>query len=156
MRGGERRRRGGQYTGKSRDGVLSWRYLWQDSEREDLFTGQTRPISNLRDYEWSVGFRHDITALELAYGFDLEKAGAKTSRDIDLYDRYSSITQLSAFLEVRLWQDVTLRLEANNVLEDDFTRHRVRGFFPSEQIFRLERLDEREVMKFAVSVQGNF
>lgn len=76
----------------------------------------------------SLGFRHDLPSLGINYGFDLQTDfhGGEKNIDVDTLEVGLPGRQLNLFISKVAFQDVTFRLEANNVLKSEFCRDRLR------------------------------
>lgn len=75
-----------------------------------------------------VGFRHDLTYLNLNYGFNYNHpfTGGNRNIEISTIDWFREAPQLSMFVSRVLFDDVTFRLESNNTLGEENCRNRVR------------------------------
>ena len=76
----------------------------------------------------SLGFRHDLPGLGINYGFNLQTDfhGGEKNVDVDTLEVGLPGTQLNLFVSKVAFEDVTFRLEANNVLKSEFCRDRLR------------------------------
>lgn len=76
----------------------------------------------------SIGFRHDLPSIGVNYGFDLQNDfhGGEKNIDVDTLETGLPGRQLNLFISKVAFQDVTFRLEANNVLKSEFCRDRLR------------------------------
>jgi len=76
----------------------------------------------------SIGFRHDLPSLGVNYGFDLQNDfhGGEKNIDVDTLETSRPGRQLNLFISKVAFQDITFRLEANNVLKSEFCRDRLR------------------------------
>lgn len=99
-----------------RDAVLSLRALRQWSEVTDPFTGRTRNLGSDRGYNFDIGFRHDITRIGTAYGFNYKNNGRRSiNSDLLVTEYFKLEPTLEVFAERRIFGSVTLRLEAQNL-----------------------------------------
>jgi outer membrane receptor for ferrienterochelin and colicins len=89
-----------------------------------------------------VGFRHDLTDLNLNYGFNYNHPfnGGNRNIEISTIDWFREAPQLSMFVSRVMFDDVTFRLESSNTLGEENCRNRVRyiGSSASGNIRELE------------------
>jgi outer membrane receptor protein involved in Fe transport len=141
-----------------RDATLSGRYLRQWSSVSDPFIGGERRLNDDRGYSWSLGFRHDVRPWAMSYGFDFEGRGEQFISDLTVQEFYSIDPRWTAFAEGRLFGTTTLRLEVINLF--GATEHRRRTQFVTNvmdgTIRRLEALEERRDIRFALRLRGRF
>jgi outer membrane receptor for ferrienterochelin and colicin len=76
----------------------------------------------------SIGFRHDIPALGLNYGFDFnrELPGGEINVDVDNLERTVPHDRLNLYVSKVAFDNITFRLESTNALNDAFCRERLR------------------------------
>lgn len=102
----------------------------RDSEFVDPFLGIKRRQRGNGRWETNVGFRHDVTAYALTYGFNYRNASnGSTGRlaiDVDDIEEFIEAPRLSAYVEKRAFGNFTFRFESNNITEADFCRKRTR------------------------------
>ncbi|MDP3516339.1 MAG: TonB-dependent receptor plug domain-containing protein [Pseudohongiella sp.] len=75
-----------------------------------------------------LGFRHDVTDLNLNYGLNYNHPfnGGNRNIEISTIEWYNEAPQLSLFVSKVMFDDVTFRLESNNTLGEENCRNRVR------------------------------
>jgi outer membrane receptor for ferrienterochelin and colicins len=102
----------------------------RDSEFVDPFLGIKRRQRGNGRWEANVGFRHDVTAYALTYGFNYSNASnGSTGRlaiDVDDIEEFIEAPRLNAYVEKRAFGNFTFRLESNNITEAEWCRKRTR------------------------------
>ncbi|TFH70808.1 hypothetical protein E3V39_14750 [Gammaproteobacteria bacterium LSUCC0112] len=75
-----------------------------------------------------LGFRQDVTHLNLNYGMNYNHPlnGGNRNIEISTIDWYNEAPQLSLFVSKVMFDDVTFRLESHNTLGEENCRNRVR------------------------------
>ena len=140
------------------DALISSSLYLFDSEVTDAILG-TRERINGRG-RFNLGFRHDITDLNLNYGFDYGHPfnGGQRQIEISSIDSYRSAPSLTMFVSTVLFDDVTFRLESNNTLSEESCRDRVRynGLTSGGQIRELENSCWGSGRKVALKVRTTF
>jgi outer membrane receptor for ferrienterochelin and colicins len=141
------------------DAILTVSGDLEKSRVTDPFTLVPRRLGEDRQYEFSIGFRHDIRSVDLSYGFDYEHPGTfRIQSDLFSRDRVRNGSDLSAFAEKRLSGSLTLRAEAQNLLGS--RQRREREFFTIDQIDgairRRGSFEETRDMRYAIQLKGAF
>lgn len=97
-----------------------------DSSVFDPIVGEDRRFNGRGNA--AIGFRHDLPGLGVNYGFNLQTDfnGGEKNIDVDTLEVGKPGTQLNLFISKVAFEDVTFRLEANNVLKSEFCRDRLR------------------------------
>ncbi|MDZ7642839.1 MAG: outer membrane beta-barrel protein [Woeseiaceae bacterium] len=130
--------------------VLDASYTVQDSETVDPFVGTPRKMSNVRDQEYRINFRHDIAAWRFNYNIEVNWDGdsrrndityrqisAKESPNTHLNMQYRLTDRIVLWFDTRLVFDGhsqrTRRLYVDDVADDNLLRTEVR-----DQYFRRE------------------
>ncbi len=90
-------------------------YSWLDSEVED-FMG-TRRFNDQSDYIFNVGFTHDLTAWDAAFGATYREQGDALSRVLVEEVKTSYGGDLEVFVEKKLADNVVVRLTGSNLLD---------------------------------------
>lgn len=102
----------------------------RDSEVTDPFLHIKRRMENNDRWSARIGYRHDVTALAMSYGFNYSNNSNEGSsrRQIDIIDIEQQRNQpfLIAFIEKRAFGDITFRFDAMNLLDSEFCRTRTR------------------------------
>ncbi|ALO46732.1 TonB-dependent receptor plug domain-containing protein [Pseudohongiella spirulinae] len=140
------------------DALISSSLYLFDSEVTDALLG-TRERINGRG-RFNLGFRHDLTDLNLNYGFDygLPFNGGNRNIDITTIDWYHDAPSLTMFVSTVMFDDVTFRLESNNVMSEEACRNRIRydGTTASGTIRELEDTCWGSGRKVALKVRTTF
>jgi outer membrane receptor for ferrienterochelin and colicin len=97
-----------------------------DSSVYDPILGEDRRFNRRGNVE--LGFRHDIPALGLNYGFNFstEISGGEKNVDVDTLEENLPGPQLQLFVSKVAFDNVTFRLESMNTLRSEFCRDRFR------------------------------
>lgn len=108
------------------DAVLTTSVNLFDSYVFDPILGEDRRFNGRGNT--SLGFRHDIPALGLNYGFNynMELSGGTKDVDISSIERHQPGPMLSLFISKVAFENVTFRLESMNTLSSEFCRERLR------------------------------
>ncbi|WP_169335554.1 TonB-dependent receptor plug domain-containing protein [Dasania marina] len=138
------------------EAILSAEYTAKRSKTTDPFTGKRRDINDKANYDWRLGFRHDMIATALSYGVEWTATGAVKQQDIDLLERQSSVLNMNAFVEYQLAKILVLRLEGNTLLENQSSLQRQRGLLSAQNVERLERAELHSAREWLLSVSGRF
>jgi outer membrane receptor for ferrienterochelin and colicin len=162
---GDAKRWGVYLDGSTRLGLLgmpdalisSSLYLF-DSQVTDAILGTTERINGRGRF--NLGFRHDITRLNLNYGFDYAMPfnGGRRLIEINSIDWNHDPESLTLFVSTVVLDDVTVRLESNNTLGSESCRNRVRyqGATTTGQIRSLEKACWSSGQKVALKVRTTF
>lgn len=105
-------------------GLLKINTQWASSEFVDPITLLPRELAGAADFEWSVEFTHDLPQRDFKWGFEVFGNSPTTSYRPTQTEHRDGEPWASAFAEVRLRSNLTLRGEANNLTnaEADFER----------------------------------
>jgi len=142
-----------------RDAILTVSGELNESSVTDPFTGEPRRLRDDEVYEFSIGYRHDVSAINFSYGFDYENRGAD-SIESELFSRdlVRDGPLLSLFAEQRLTQSLTLRGDVQNLLGSN--QYRTREIFAINQIDgvvrRLDGYRETRDVRYAIALKGTF
>jgi len=135
--------------------VLDASYTFQDSETTDPFTGVKREMSDKRDREYSINFRHDVAAWRLNYNIEVEWNGDQTENDILFRQTSTSVNpRVHVGMQYRLtdrmilWFDTRILFDGHSrrirdrydgsVADGDLLRTEVRNqYFRREHILGL-------------------
>jgi outer membrane receptor protein involved in Fe transport len=142
------------------DATLSLRYLRQWSDIVDPFTGNTRRLLDDREgYSYDASFRHDITPWNMSYGFAYQsKGGEQFISDLTVQQFYTIDPRWTGFIERRIFNIATLRVEAQNLFGATEFRRRVlytTNVFDGN-VRRTEQWDETRDLRIAVRLRGLF
>jgi hypothetical protein len=83
-----------------------------------FLSGQRLRYRHRRDrtYNFDLGFRHDVTRLKTAYGFNYKNYGEDSiTSDLLVTEYFTLEPTLEAFVERQIFGGMTLRLEAQNL-----------------------------------------
>jgi outer membrane receptor for ferrienterochelin and colicin len=129
-----------------------------DSRVTDPFLGKDVRMSG--SGRASIGFRHDLPALNLNYGFNYSSNfnGGQKVIDIDMIEEYSSEPQLSLFVSKVAFDNITFRLESMNTLNNRSCRERLRytGTPLTGTINEIENSCNGSGQKLALKVRTTF
>ncbi len=102
----------------------------RDSEYIDPFLGIKRRQRNNGRWQANVGFRHDLTAYGLTYGFFYSNSSngstGRQSIDVDDIEEFIEAPRLNAYIQKVAFGNVTFRLESNNITDAEWCRKRTR------------------------------
>jgi hypothetical protein len=130
---------------------------WQESETTDPLTGETRPQSEVQESFIAAEFRHDLRALDLAWGVDFERERLTPEFRFDRITDEADAHEFELWIETTGLEGLKLRVFAANLAGARETRDR-RSFDPDRNgLFdgRVQR--ERELGNvFGVELQGAF
>lgn len=123
--------------------VLTAGLLVQDSYIDDPLIRMERKVVPYDRGRISLGFRHDVPAMTLNYGFNYFDGidGNRPFFDIDNVIFIGSNSNLNLFVEKVGFAGVTYRLEADNVLDHENCRERRRftGYLRDGNLREIER-----------------
>lgn len=129
-----------------------------DSEVTNPILGTTERINGRGSY--SLGFRHDFTPWNMNYGFDYSHPLTGGQRQIEIanVDWNRDGPNLDLFVSKVVFNNITMRLEANNVLNEENCRNRLRynGTSASGDIREIEDACWGEGRKLALKVRTTF
>ncbi len=141
-----------------RDAILSADLALFDSEIIDPFLGTEQRI-NGRGFS-SVNFRHDVTDLGLSYGIEYRYPiiGGRYDIDINTITRNDGQPSLDLFVSKVWFDNVTVRLESDNTLNDSRCRERRRfnGTTIDGDLLRIEDSCSTRYRRLTLSVQTTF
>jgi len=142
-----------------RDAQLSLRGQRQWSDVDDPFTGLPRRLADDRQYAYDIGFRHDVTALRMSYGFTYRSTGlASINSDLLVTEYFTVDPTLEAFVERALVGNITVRLELQNLTRSRERRWRQLYAVNATDggIRRVDFFEERRDIRGAVRIRGRF
>lgn len=155
------------------DALLSVSFLRQESKVDDPFADlaarvdptratEERRLRNERGYNLTASFRHDLRDWGASYGFTYQRYGWDTIiSDLPAREYYWMGPTLDAFVEKRLTNTLTLRLELQNLLDSE---EKTRLLYAQNAVAngvlgplsRFERYDEDRDMRIALRLRGRF
>lgn len=140
------------------DAVLTTSVNLFDSYVYDPILGEDRRFNGRGSS--SVGFRHDIPALGLNYGFNynMELNGGTQDVDINSISRHEQGPQLSLFVSKVAFENVTFRLESMNTLSSEYCRERLRfaGLSSAGVLEEIEDSCNGNGQKLALKIRTTF
>jgi len=140
------------------DAILSTGLNIFDSKVSDPFLGKDVRFNGRG--RASIGFRHDLPAINLNYGFNYSSNfnGGQKNIDIDTVEQYSSQPQLSLFVSKVAFDNITFRLESMNSLNNKSCRERIRyaGTTSAGLIDEIENSCNGSGQKLALKVRTTF
>jgi len=140
------------------DAVISSKFLWQDSQVEDPFTGLSRRFSNQNHYELTVDARHDVQAWAISYGTAIGWNGPKIRSNFSTVEREITGPDVRIFFEKRFVNSIVGRLFWGNVLRPKTKRTRI-VFVTSQadsEILRTEFRTQKQGGYYGFSFRGTF
>ncbi len=141
-------------------GLLTAGVLVQDSAIDDPLIDRERRVVPYDRGNFRLGFRHDLPALSLNYGFNYRDGidGNRPFWDIDTVQFIGSQSNLTVFAEKIGFAGLSYRLEAINVLDHDSCRNRFRytGYLRDGALREIERACTQTGVQFAFKVRGTF
>lgn len=140
--------------------VVTAGLLVQDSFIDDPMIARERKVVPYDRGRVSLGFRHDIPAMNLNYGFNYFDGidGNRTFFDIDNVIYIGSNSNLNLFVEKVGFAGITYRFEADNVLDHENCRERRRysGYLRDDNLREIERYCTTNGPRFIFKVRANF
>ncbi len=139
-------------------GVLDLGLEIEHNRVTDPFTGERRPLDESEKYNWTLAYRQDLDWKGLSYGVEASNQAAMPGYDLDYWQEEDEGLALDFFAELQPMPNLTLRFEAENLL--DAREQRVRyQYVESRADSPLERLEQRSSYtgrEFELSVQWAF
>lgn len=140
------------------DAIITSKLYLFDSEINNPILGTKERINGRG--QAGLGFRNDLTSLNLNYGFDYSHplTGGQRHIEISNIDWFREAPMLTMFVSTVLFNDVTFRLESNNTLGEEYCRNRVRynGTSASGSIREIEDSCWGSGQKLALKVRTTF
>ena len=130
----------------------------QKTEVTDPFTGEKREFNFRAEYEWSLAFRQDLNWRNLSYGLETRLEAPRAYYDLDYWQESEQDVDLELFVEMQPFNNVTLRLEADNLLraENHRQRHVYEGSRANSPLRRYELRSSKPSREISLSVQWVF
>lgn len=138
--------------------LVSGSFAYTKSQVTDPFLGTNKSIRSLPEKDWSASYRHDLPAWKASYGFDVSNRTVSPGFDIDETTDFKSGVMTNAFVEIRTFGNLTLRLDARNVLNttNHFQRTRFLGNIVDDVIEEIEVQPFTRGAEWELSIRGNF
>ena len=133
----------------------------EDSSVTDPFLGTDRRLRQAGRGSFRLGYRHDLTAMSMNYGFNYNHGfqGNRKAYDIDKIEDYESGDFLTSFVEKVGFMGFTYRFEAMNILEGERCRVRNRyvgGTIATGYLNEIEDSCSNTGIKYAFKIRGTF
>ena len=113
-----------------RNALLTTGIRLRDSEYIDPFLGIKRRQRDNGRWQANIGFRHDLSAYGLTYGFNYSNSSnGSTGRqaiDVDDIEEFIEAPRLNAYVQKVAFENITFRLETNNITDAEWCRKRTR------------------------------
>ena len=140
--------------------LLTAGLLLQDSAIDDPLIGFERTVVPYDRGSFRLGFRHDLAAYQMNYGFNYNDRidGNRTLFDIDNVLFLGSGSNLMLFVEKTGFAGLTYRFEAINVLDHESKRERRRyaGYLRDGVLSEIERFKITDGVRLTFKVRGTF
>ncbi|MET1255639.1 TonB-dependent receptor plug domain-containing protein [Aliikangiella maris] len=136
-------------------GALELNADWMDSSFDDPITGQTRVLTDFISPDIVIDFRQDLSVLRWGIGY----TAYKVYRDYyaDEFDYLKNKPMWFAFAEKSFGQNLTLRLEIENV--NDFRQYRERKRYSgnrADSAYWLEKTQRERGETIKLLISGEF
>ena len=110
-------------------------------------------------YSYDASIRHDVTPWAMSYGLTLQsKGGEQFISDLTVQQYYTVNPRWTGFIEKRIFDNTTLRVEAQNLF--GATEFRRRVLFATNvfegTVRRTDRWEETRDLRIAVRLRGLF
>jgi hypothetical protein len=133
----------------------------EDSKVTDPFLGIERRNRQHGRGSFRLGFRHDLPARNMNYGFNFSHgfSGALKVYDVDKIEDYDSGDNLSLFFEMVGFAGLTYRFETMNTLNAERCRIRSRytgGTIATGALDEIEDSCSVTGVKYAIKIRGTF
>lgn len=141
-------------------GLLTAGVLVQDSYIDDPLIARERKVVPYDRGNFRLGFRHDLPALSMNYGFNYRDGidGNRPFWDIDNVLYIGSSSNLTVFAEKVGFAGLSYRFEAVNLLDHESCRERRRyaGYLRNGVLTEIERSCTQNGIQLAFKVRGTF
>ena len=141
-------------------GLLTAGVLVQDSYIDDPLIARERKVVPYDRGNFRLGFRHDLPALSMNYGFNYRDGidGNRPFWDIDNVLYIGSSSNLTVFAEKVGFAGLSYRFEAINLLDHESCRERRRysGYLRNNVLTEIERACSQNGVQLAFKVRGTF
>jgi outer membrane receptor protein involved in Fe transport len=98
--------------------VASVSYRYRDTQTTDPFTGLLRETKSLNPHYWNIDFQHELTEMDLMYGFNFHKRAASFRQDIYLTEGRDFLYHSSLFGEYKFMENMKMRLDVRHIFND--------------------------------------
>lgn len=132
----------------------------RDSWVRDPFTSEIHRFNNYTRGQFQLGFRHDVPQWRLNYGVNMKNDIDGATKRWDIYDIESDYADpaYTAFLEVVGFNNLTFRLDIDNLTDVDTCRNRFRylGHIADNILEEVEYNCGSSGRTFSLKVSGRF
>ena len=140
--------------------VLTFSYIFEESETIDPFTRVKRPLRFSTPDYFVVNFRHDIEGTKFTYGFNAHRRSGRLRHDVSLYEATNFEIHLDeAFVEYNLTPNIRLRFAGSHFLNADgrvFQKSFYDGHIADGVIKRIDVQDWTIDPDYVLSIQATF
>lgn len=139
--------------------VLDTTATLQDSGTTDPFTGRSREMSERREREYSLNFRHDVARWRLNYNIEVDWNGEQHANDINFRETSTAVEPRAHLgIQYRLTERILLWYEGRVIVggKERRTRDRFVGDIADDNLLRHEIRDHRFVPEHIVGLRGQF
>ena len=137
------------------DGFLEW----YDTDIYDTLTQQQRHLSNFREWELRLDYRQSFPDWNISWGWDyFWLSDGEVFRASEYRLEGHSDGDLDIYVETSRWSGLTLRVGADQVLDNGFSRQRVfyTGSRATGVVNSTEYRNQRQGPLFYVELRGTF
>lgn len=138
--------------------VLDVSVEFQRSRIEDPITGREREFNFSSDYELFIAYRQDLSWNSLSWGVETFLSGPRAQYDYDYWQESEEDPEMEFFVEIQPLADMTLRLEAENLVRTENQRERYEyvGNRGSSALERRELRNSSSSREVSLSLQWAF
>lgn len=138
--------------------MLTVNYHFKDSEVIDPFTGQERQMKSSYKHYWTADFQHDLTDINVTYGFNMHHRSLMPRQDITILAERTFKRHLSLFAEYKIRKNIKIRAESNHVLGDGkmYAKTVYDAHIADGIISRTEYRQEKAVLDHSIKLQVTF
>ena len=140
--------------------MLTFSYIYEESETTDPFTRVKRPLRFSTPDYFIVNYRHEIEGTNFTYGFNAHRRSGRLRQDVSLYEVANFEIHLGeAFLEYNITPNVRLRLAGAHFLNEDgrvFRKMFYDGHIVDGVVKRIDIQDWTIEPDYVFSVQATF
>lgn len=140
------------------EAVLNVDYEFATKNTRDQFTGEWRRLDRRSDHTLRLGYRHDVTSWNFAYGVDGEFKSDYERFYINYYWDASPYAEVNAFIEQTVYAGIKARLEGNALTgkRQNSVRTNYNDHIRFDDISRVDVRDTRTAREIRFSLQGTF
>lgn len=140
------------------EAVVNVDYEYSKNDTTDQFTGLSRRFDRRSDHILKLGYRHDITQWQASYGINGEIKSDYERFYINYYWPSSPYPEISAFVEVNVYQGIKARVEGNQLLgkRQRTTLISYNDHIRFADVRRIAQRNTRTAQEIKFSLQGTF